>query len=235
MVKHKIKIRIITEDNSKKAIEVFTNLFKSILKNSIDEFDSRVIKLPDNDGFNFEDVMSGNRWTQKRPRDKGLSFRIREFKRAISQYLIGENCFILWHFDGDMEWSSSKDGEKCKTLQQFKIFIESIPKNEKNKRITDEHFLMLIPFYSIEAWLYQNRKVLKTISKTEDILSVPPEKLDEIKKVKEEFTIKAKYNLELSRQFPFSDVFKLNKSFTSSILTIQRNKTLKEQLSFLQK
>lgn len=228
MVEPIVKVRIITEDNSKDALEVYTNLFKSILKNCTEGFDSRQVKIPDNESFSFADVAGGNNWRQKRPRDKGLSFRIKEFKREIASYLMNKNSFILWHFDGDMKWSGSKNGTKCQTFQQFQKFIDPILEKTDTPDITKDRFLLLIPFYSIEAWLYQNKAVLKTISRTDDIQKISPEELDEIEKIKEKFTIKAKYNRDLSKQYPFNAVFKLGKSFYQSVLTIQNNSTFLE-------
>lgn len=111
-------------------------------------------------------IAHGNLWKSKERRDwpKQIAF-IRELATKLSQ---GERSFVICHIDGDRTWEASKGGTICDHVEPFLRFIKericnviSVRPNAKNTLLALEEafntrLLLVIPFYSIESWLYQN-------------------------------------------------------------------------------
>ncbi|MCP4137822.1 MAG: hypothetical protein GY754_43070 [bacterium] len=163
-----LKIIVVTEDSSKDSFGVLKNIINSILKNTTENFQSQVLEYeyPDK----HTDVMNGNRWQEKRPRE--FSKKITDFKRQITSYLMEEYTYIFWHFDGDQKWKDSKEGARCTHISKFQKFFGPISEQVSGAM---EKVLFITPFYSIESWLYQNTQKLKKLKeKTDDIQKTAP-------------------------------------------------------------
>lgn len=245
MVEEKVNVLIITEDTGKGSFELFRNLINSILREIITDFQSQLIEYVRIDARHSE-VLSGNSWMQKRPRNKKLRDSIYRLKREIIQYLLGKQAFVFWHIDGDMKWCEFTKKGSCLNLEKLNDFLAPITaeldthRNNKAPNLPKDKILKLLPFYSVEAWLYQNSAALQKINEdTSDIKNRAPQELDEILMVKEFFKIKAKYNLELSKQFPYQKVYALGKSFHHTVEELKRGcgfiKAIeKKQVEYLQ-
>lgn len=228
MVGDRVKVLIITEDTGKDSFEVLKNLVNSILKNILDDYQSHLIEFKQVERA-YNSALSGNRWKQEKPhKDPKLARAVTAFKKYLAQHIMKKNAFVFWHIDGDIKWSQFTGGKECDNIKRLNSFIEkvlmgiAIHKKDQAPPRPDSHFLKLLPFYSIEAWLYQNSTALQAINEdTSDIQAVPPSGLDDILKVKVDFKIKAKYNLQLSKSFPFQKVYALEKSFHHTVEEIK--------------
>lgn len=223
MVEDKVKVLIISEDRGKDSFAVFKNLISSILKNIIPDFQSQLIEYIEIDA-KHSGVLSGNKWRQRRPRDRKLTAMIHNFKRELIQYLLEGPAFIFWHIDGDMRWCDFTQKGNCTNLEQLNSFLAPIEselesyRSNSSTKLPKNKVLKLLPFYSIEAWLYQNSTTLQNIKgDTSDIHAKSPSDFDEILKVKDSFNIKDEYNLQLSKSFPFQKVYALGKSFHRTV------------------
>ncbi|MEP7127187.1 MAG: hypothetical protein ABJE95_40005 [Byssovorax sp.] len=109
-------------------------------------------------------AMHGNLWksTDERNRPK----RVLLGKAIAEKLMEGSECpgFALFHFDGDRAWS---DRASCENVPTFEAFVQryveplvvaSLKKNgiERESAARMSRLRRLTPFYSIEAWLYQN-------------------------------------------------------------------------------
>lgn len=224
MVDDRVKVLIVTEDTGTESFEVLKNLINSILKNIVEDYQSQLIEFKPVEKC-YLPVCSGNRWKQEKPhKDPKLAREITAFKKYIVQHTMKSSAFIFWHIDGDMMWAQFARGKECANRKSLDTFIEKVLKGmtihqrDKVPPTPEGCFLKLLPFYSIEAWLYQNSQALQKITEnTGDIQATDASVFDDILKVKEAFKIKAKYNLQLSQSFPFQKVYELGKSFHHTV------------------
>jgi hypothetical protein len=127
------------------------------------------------------DVMAGNQWRSSHPKDIGLRNRITLFARFLADKLLEGHlppgrdapCFVFMHFDGDHAWADRDlaKGEKVADLASF-FARHAVPAldhvlHEHNRRGGGAdveacrraallRLRRLTPFYSVEAWLFQN-------------------------------------------------------------------------------
>ncbi len=224
--KKKLKIIIITEDAADDSFVTLKNIINSILKNNFSNFQTHIIdyEFPEK----HKDIMKANLWTDKKPGNK-----ITSFKRKLNSYINDTNTYVFWHFDGDKKWKDSKLGKSTKILDQFQKFVEPI--KSRNKDLIDKIFL-LVPFYSIESWLYQNDNALKKLDKkaVSEILEMDDSNLDEIFKIKENFKLGSEANFELSKNFPYQKAYDVKKSFHHSVENIFSNSNFVDRVELTQ-
>ncbi len=165
----------------------------------------------------------------------------------------GPEAFVFVHIDGDRRWSERggpKLGEALcdnhaafikNVLRRVRLLLEAQQRTERLERI-----LLVLPFYSVESWLYQNTREVQRICS----LYAPrhdrdrrqfqewadaPALLDEAHQPKLKVpTFKDKYNLELAGSLPARKILALGLSFTDSVARLQRCAPLAEALLSLQ-
>jgi hypothetical protein len=125
-------------------------------------------------------AMAGNGWRAPKPKDLGLQRRIIELGRAIAAKLLEGTVspgtplgFVLFHFDGDHAWAQRERAKTEKIADLWAFVARSVippidhALHERNRRggaVDVEagrkaallRLRRLTPFYSIEAWLFQN-------------------------------------------------------------------------------
>jgi hypothetical protein len=113
-----------------------------------------------------------NLWKSWRGPNRRDQRAIRNLCRKLAAKILEEDVstFVLFHVDGDRPWCERDTSEN---VVQFKAFVQSLrPLVEKNLRdrglLTDKddaqalvaerlgRICPVTPYYSIEAWLYQN-------------------------------------------------------------------------------
>ena len=182
-------------------------------------------------------AMHGNLWksTDERNRLKRVILG-----KAIAEKLMeGGECpgFTLFHFDGDRVWS---DRASCENTPKFEAFVQRyveplVVAILKKNGMADEavermrRLRRLTPFYSIEAWLYQNTIEARRFCATacgrhmEMIKEWEEDRgaLDEISKPKEVLCLKDRCSHELaSHGFPQEQAFAVGKSYADTVMRL---------------
>lgn len=192
-------------------------------------------------------VMAGNGWRSEKAKDQHKNVLL---ARVIASKLLEEDVpgFVLFHVDGDVEWARREQGINCRKLDEFvEGHVMAALDNALRKQwaaleiaMTDEtiaaaaktkleRFLRIVPYYSIEAWLYQNTTEAMRICKTHcgkhlDQMknwAEHPGQLDEIPKPKsKEFSCLGNvHNRALAeRGFPYELLFNIEASFHACVL-----------------
>lgn len=236
-----ISILLVSEDSADDAIPVL----KAIVKKMIYLIDGNFKES----SRTFEPLASqearyishGHLWKSKDKRDwpKQIAF-IRALATKLAE---GETSFIFFHVDGDRAWETSENGTVCDHVEPFRRFIAervshvvSVRPNSQNtaeafKEAFHARTLFIIPFYSIESWLYQNTAMGLELSKKHyqgrdatrfETWAQNPALLDEEIKPKEIICFGSKHNRALAESgFPSSKLYNVvNKSFTRCVDTL---------------
>lgn len=241
-----LSVLVLTEDSAKSANDVIVTLVKKMLWLLDPHYRSHLVAFRPADEVSRR-VMRGNLWKSRSPRDQA---RIVLLGRAIADRLLQSEVpgFVLFHIDGDVSWPRRVDSDN---VQRFEGFIQDYvrpsldralraQRQERREPPSDEEIahatevalrrlLLMVPFYSIEAWLYQNTAEtarrcavscevhLDLIKKWEAI----PGELDDLEKPKDQLCLGASHNLALAEQgFPAQRAFDVGKSFSAAVLRL---------------
>lgn len=243
-----LSLLVLTEDSAADAHDVMVALVKKMLWLLDPHYRSHLVAFRPADDAQRK-VMQGNRWKSRNPRDRA---RIVLLGRAIAALLLQEEVpgFVLFHIDGDVPWSRRAESDN---VQQFDGFLRDYvlpalgnalraqqhergdpPREEQLATSTDaalKRLFLVVPFYSIEAWLYQNTTEARRLcAEAEscgmhlDVIGrweVSRGELDELDKPKGQLCLGASHNLVLAEQgFPAQRAFDAGKSFTAAVVRL---------------
>lgn len=183
--------------------------------------------------------ISGNLWKSGEPRDHVKIVQLRQY---LATRLGRASSLVFYHFDGDVPWN---ERERCENKTKFERaildgVIQLLAKpphavgTARSKEQIDEcisRLILVVPFYSIEAWLFQNTEQLiehckKRCSRSchlehKKVLltwATKPEILEELEKPKDEYCLKGTKNLELAEtSFPWPKLESVGKSFSAFV------------------
>ncbi|HEX5744691.1 MAG TPA: hypothetical protein VFZ09_00530 [Archangium sp.] len=201
------------------------------------------------------EVVQANNW-----KSKGARYhRSRtDLITLIAIQLELHNGWVFFHFDGDRPWAardSSENRQKFKELiwEPVRLKIqerlvgrkpELATRTEEVKKYADARMARLktvVPFYSIEAWLFQNTREAIRLCKeryggrdVEQFNAWAQDRtmLDEVLKPKEAVCLGAVHNLELaSTGFPAREVRAAGRSFTAIVEALSQDSELREALA----
>lgn len=221
-----LTVLVLTEDSSKQSHAVWEKLLKRAFKLLVPDVGTHRIHFDPQEGAERE-VMVANRWKEKRGRQKQVAL-----SRAIATRILEQDPpgFVAFHVDGDRRWSDRAGSEN---VQKFKDLI--VPKVERLlqdrlKRDQDpvdldelsrhmERLLLVVPFYSVEAWLFQNIARLRELCPPAehpllDSWSEDRALIDEVLKPKASLSVGAQKNEELASQWPQEEAYDAGASFT---------------------
>lgn len=238
MVAPVLSVLVLSEDSSPSAHETISALARKMLQ-FVDRHTAshRVRFLP----THAQRAVRANVWQSRKPHAQLVDLRRELARKVLEDDVPG---YVLFHFDGDRRWSeraSSTNAEK------FETFVQGLrPLVEKNLRdrglVTDDveaavterlgRIFPVVPFYSIEAWLYQvtNRarelcslgcgKHLAIIDGWESDRAA----LDELIRPKEQLCIGSRKNSELAAAFTSEladTLYLLEQSFHATVERLQ--------------
>nr|AGC71835.1 hypothetical protein [uncultured bacterium A1Q1_fos_1807] len=224
-----VSISILTEDSGQDAYEVVHSLFRSMLKlidAQLPLYDrSRISIQPSTDPE--RQAMRGNIWQAHKSREARILIQ-RYIERQVRRHdAIG---FVIIHVDGDRPYHQSKAGTESHNQQRLENdIISKVRISLQDQPSLLERIMIIVPFYSIESWLYQNtREALRLLdlhyrSHDGDRRQFQHwqnnrHELDEVSRPKELVSIHARFNRELACQnFPAQQVYDVEKSFHKSV------------------
>lgn len=153
------------------------------------------------------------------------------------------NSFVLFHIDGDRPWRERHTSENTEKFQKFRATLPQVadrgrannPRpsvnvgahNESPPELHLEHLLLICPFRSVEAWLYQNIRVALDLCTREHKGAHVAKlqgweeqraELDELPAPEKALCLGKMFNLELAtRGFPARAAYDVKKSFAESV------------------
>lgn len=154
------------------------------------------------------------------------------------------------HFDGDVPWSRRDEHETTNRFADEKQRVKERVRHAAHVLGCEDEaawvearmnkLILMVPYYSIEAWLFQNFRVLRGLVGAEGTADdcqrleeweAAPSVLEEIRKVKEELSFGSRHNLDLSQSFPAALVDAVGKSFTAFVNSLRGHEALREALA----
>jgi hypothetical protein len=237
--KHELSIVILTEDSGKDGRKTVEALVRAMLQLVVPGYGSQRIHFVPRDGPE-EEAMRGNLWKAdgKNPQDHGRCVRL---LRHIARQLSLRNTFVVFHIDGDRPWN--EHGASENTAKFEKLIRRVLPQvvdrgranvsNATGRRPAQpaallqlEHLILICPFRSIEAWLYQNVPAAVAVCTREhggrhiaelQSWKARRDALDELPAPDQAVCLGKQFNLELTRGFPARATYDVNKSFARSV------------------
>jgi hypothetical protein len=236
-----LSIVILTEDSGKDGRATVEALARRMLGLIVPDFQSHRIQFVPRDPPE-EEAMRGNIWKTdgKNPTEHARRVRLR---RYIVRWLSLPNSFVLFHIDGDRPWRERHTSENTEKFQKFQATLPQVadrgrannprPRvngrahNESPPELRLEHLILICPFRSIEAWLYQNVGVALDICNREhrgahraklQVWEEQRAELDELLAPERALCLGKAFNLELAtRGFPAPETYDVKKSFADTV------------------
>lgn len=252
MVTPALSILILTEDSSPSAHETWTKLARKLL-----QFLERDMRT---NHVHFEPAEQATRlgvranlwksWKSPNPRDQRS---LRLLRRTLATKVLEEGVpgFVLFHFDGDRTWgnrdTSENDGKFDAFVQGLRSEIEerlrerNLPADRAAVEARLLRICKVVPYYSIESWLYQNTPRLRQLCQDGcgrhlDLIAQwegERSRLDEVLKPKEQICIGSRKNHELAATFTHQladELYLLGQSFHATVERLHSCPDLREAL-----
>lgn len=235
-----LSILVLTEDSAKDSVDTIATLAKKMLLLADKAARTNRIELePQREGA--REAMRGNLWKSAKPFDRP---KLIALGRAIAAKLLEARVpgFVLFHVDGDRVWADRASSENVEKFGEFvRRYVEQSVHQalceqqktrplavdvERDKAAAMKRLLRLTPFYSIEAWLYQNTaEAIRLCSArcgrhSAKIKAWEADRgaLDEVHKPKDELCLGSEHNQALAGPgFPSEDVYYAGKSYEAAV------------------
>ena len=218
-------ILIFTEDGSKHALATLEALTKKLLRHLDPRCETHRIRFePGND--EAREILTANQFKNPRHRRRFQLFRY------IATQLTLENRFIVHHVDADRTWGSrhATPSENAAAVQRdivahvHKVLRERFSDDEIERRLS--RFFRLVPYWEIEAWLYQNTERALGFCQRRPDCDCPAllaawrrdrALLDEQPHPSDLLCFGKRHNHDLLHAFPTADVIAAGKSLAAAI------------------
>lgn len=173
-----------------------------------------------------------------------------EIARAIATEVFVESNFVFYHVDADQCFSAPRRSSPenvafyegiLLTVQQH---LDALKQKHGDSRPIDElicRVLLLLPYYSIEAWLFQNTRIGRELCKRHhrgqhvesfDAWEQDRGALDEVEKPKNAGCLNASHYLDLAtREYPNKAVYAAGKSYAESVDRLSKCNALQSALA----
>lgn len=237
-----ISIVILTEDSGKDGCATVEALARRMLHLVVPGFGSHRVEFVPHEPRE-EEAMRGNVWKTDGKNPKEHERRVR-LLRYIARKLSLPATFVLFHIDGDRPWAERDTSEN--TAKFERLVRGRLPQVADRGRVNAsrtkaraqtyadsppplhlENLLLICPFRSIEAWLYQNLRAAIDICGREHRGSHVAEleawegrrgDIDELPAPEKAVCLGKAFNLELAtREFPAHEVYEVKKSFAETV------------------
>jgi hypothetical protein len=231
-----LSVLVLTEDSGGNAYATVRALAKEMLKLLVPGVQTDRIGFSPLGNPAAEQAMNANCWKSTKPR---YERSIRLLIRSLVTELLKPEGFILYHIDGDQQWSARATSENVRKFKDLilqpvqRALDEELPARDPSASVSErmKRFRLLVPFYSIEAWLFQNTReayrlcIEKGCGKCQPKLDAWERNrasLDEVDQPKKNtadgLCLRDKYNAQLaSTGFPAAQVYEAKASFTQAI------------------
>jgi hypothetical protein len=237
-----MNILLLSEDGSEHARPTLEALVKKMLRLMGGQYRDDEVRFEPPDDATVA-IARGNLWKSTNPKHRR---EIVALRRALATKLTEDpRGFVLFHIDGDRRWS---EGPGCENRAQFEEVIAAKVRERiaetKSQWTKDEldrcmkRLVLLVPFYSVEAWVYQNIKHARALCSRHhggqhaqqfDAWERDRAALDEIVKPKEAGCLRSKYNRDLAEnEFPHKKAYDAGTSFHAAVEALGRCEDLRD-------
>lgn len=239
-----VTILLLTEDSGGDAQATHAALLRAMLRLVAPEHDaSRVAVDPADEKQRA--VMRGNGW------DSGKAAQESE-RRALVRSIATRICqnnlhFVAFHYDGDRPWG---DRNGCprhavfaqKIVTPVRQLVANV-RDEAQQRKALRRIVTIVPFYSVEAWLYQNAAAARNLcarhhdggdAEKFEAWEADRGALDEVAMPKRATVLADRHNRELAEDsFPAAAVYEAGKSFHAAVEALRACDDLRGALDAL--
>jgi len=235
-----LSIVILTEDSGKDGRPTVEALARRMLDLVVPGFGSHRVHFAPRDPRE-EAAMRGNVWKTDGKNPQEYERRVR-LLRYIARKLSLPDTFVLFHIDGDRTWEQRHTSENAAKFERLVRAVlpqvvdrgrANVPRattaaqpNAEPPTLQLENLLLICPFRSIEAWLYQNLNAAVDICTREhrgshitELLTWEERRgeLDELPAPEKAVCLGKAFNLELATNgFPAREAYEVKKSFAES-------------------
>jgi len=227
---------LLTEDSGRDAHATHEALVRSMLRLIAPGHDASAIAIePANDAQ--RDAMRGNGWDSTNAEDEP---KRRSLVRSIATRLCQSNLHIvLFHYDGDRPWAERMSCARHAVFDRRIVapITQLIANRSAEQRARAlARLITIVPFYSVEAWLYQNTAVAVRLCEkhhggrhVESLARFAADRgmLDEERKPKDNVCLSDRFNLALATdRFPAKEVCAVGKSFHAAVERLRESADL---------
>jgi hypothetical protein len=252
----RVSIVILTEDSGKDGRATVEALVARMLDLVVPGYGRHRVEFLPNEPRE-EEAMRGNIWKTDGKKSGEYDRRVRLLK-YIARRLLLPDTFVMFHIDGDRPWGDRTNSENISKFDgRIRTLLPQVVErgraNAPGAKLRAqggaeppapvlhlEHLLLVCPFRSIEAWLYQNLRRAREICRREHggrhLRDLEPwegkrEELDELPAPEKVLCMKKEHNLDLaSHGFPAQIAYDVRKSFAESVDRMHRCGALRAAL-----
>jgi hypothetical protein len=226
-----VSILVLTEDSGKHAHDTIAALCKKMLQLVEPACQTHRIDFePANQ--QARQVVNANRWKSNKPHRELVTLR-----QTIATKIREETGFVFFHVDGDCAWSE-RDSSSTPTLFEKQItgpvralLLTGATRREPVSQPEASRLLgrlrLVMPYYSIEAWLYQNIDVALALCRQHhrgehverfESWKDNRHEIDELVKPKETVCLRSEHNKELAEAgYPARVAYEVKTSFAAAV------------------
>ena len=174
--------------------------------------------------------ITGSSWKSYGSRQRGAQEQYRTLIRAVATEL-KRSRVVFFHVDGDSKWSEQRTASVWKSLQRFRRDLQAIT------QFPEHDFLEVVPFYSMESWLFANIRLLRTRVRTAEEHRYLDRWADDLAQLDEELKIKEclpsvrnHYNSQLAAGIPCAQLKSVKTSYDDTLKRMRNSVRLIEGL-----
>lgn len=160
---HLGSLLVITEDSGADGHATILAVVKRMLQLVVPDYQTHRLGFEPKDP-QAQAALQGTGWKNK-SKDPKAQFDRTMALRVIATKLGRKDGFVLFHIDGDRTWNERKSSENVALFKERviesvrKIFIQLLLNSAQDAEAKLRRLLPVVPFYSIESWLYQHTEV----------------------------------------------------------------------------
>lgn len=224
---------VLTEDSGGDGHATIVAVVKRMLRLLVPDYQTHRLGFEPKDG-QAQRAVQGTGWKSAKP-----SAELVTALRTIATKLGREDAFVLFHIDGDRRWSDQASSEnvakfETRVVERVRLLLRRRPHTTaEDAEIRLRRLFPIIPFYSIEAWLYQHTAVAIRICRekyqgrdvgTFEKWQQDRTLLDDELKVKDTTVcLKSAHNLECAGSgYPAQEVLDAGRSYAACVARLQQ-------------
>ena len=233
---------VLTEDSGDDGHATIVAVMKRMLQLLVPDCQTQMIGFEPKDE-QAQRAVQGTGWKSSDPRHQA---DLTTAWRTIATKLGRENGFVFFHIDGDRKWTQYASSENVKKFDAIvvsrvdRVLRALMGCTEDDAKMRLRRLIPIVPFYSIEAWLYQHTDVaIRLCMKYHKGRHVGQFKewrqdraaLDEVEKPKESVCLKSAHNLECAGSgYPAQEVLAAGCSYAACVRRLEACAELKAVL-----
>jgi hypothetical protein len=249
-----LSVLLLTEDSGTKSFETLRSVARELLKQADEYVQTHRISFEPLRNELALQAIHANIWKSTKARDRPKQV---ELIRTIATQVMLEDGWVLFHFDGDRTWAARETSENMEKFQKQvwervrELVGSTLAKSQSGSTLQEAEarararmarLKTVVPFYSMEAWLFQNTREAvrlcqehyqgRDVSKFQE-WAQDRTALDEVDQPKKKTCLGAAHNHDLASNggFPAREVRAAGKSFAATVESLLQDAELREALA----